>query len=111
MPVAKEGHKDQKIERDLAKFDRTLKSKEFGYSDNTRRLYRWHAQDFLKQLQEQHVRPTDIERTAELYLKRLRNGKSRTHFLQACSSIKTLLRYVIKRPIGEDAIKKLQSAG
>lgn len=92
----------------MIEFGKALDRNKKKYSHNTKRLYRWQGKRLLLVIQK--VRADDLNRTAELYLRRLRAKHSRTYFLQACSATKIMLEEVYNRPLREDILRKLQSA-
>lgn len=95
-------------EPELLKFKKVLNAE--NYAPNTQRLYNWQAKKFLLAMREKKVSARDLERTAELYLRRLRREHSRAYFLQACSSVDLMMGRVMKRPLHEDTLRKLQTA-
>lgn len=86
-----------------------------GYSANTKRLYKWQFKKFLVDIQARKVKPANLERAAELYLRRLRMNHGRAYFLQGCSMVEISMEAIAiigdqPRPLSKDVLRKLQSA-
>lgn len=95
-----------KIEKQIQELNSKLRTE--GLGPHTRRVYIWHAKDFLKEIQEKSVRANDMNQAAVNYLRRQRT-KSRSHFLQSCRALSVLMGKVLKKPIPSAQIEKLQS--
>src|ERR1035437_2754892 len=97
----------------LINFDKALEATDLSL--NSKRLYRWQGKKILVDFKEKKVRPENLVRHAELYLRRLRlkGARSRSEFLQACSTSKILLPAVVpkrfkQRTIPKDILRNLQ---
>ena len=90
----------------MLELDRELKKLKF--SDSTRRIYGWQARHFLTHYE---LPPEEItNRMIDNYFKKLvKEKKSRSFFLQACSGVEVLYDYVVgEKPYGPGFFAKLQ---
>lgn len=98
-----------------------------GYSDNSKRMYIWQAKRFEKELRKKFDaddRPVNIflkklqskpevtKKIAEQYLRSVRSKKSRTYFLQACSTVMHYINLHTKKTLlNNKSLRSIQKVG
>ncbi len=80
-----------------------------SHKASTQKMYHWQARKFLEVLAEKNPPPARMQQIAARYLRKLDSTKSRPYFLQACSVVRTICAEVLKKPLPDDFMRRIQS--